>query len=239
MGGYRPILLVGLVLVRRVPKLVVPVLRVRVVDSEFFVPVFYAGWGGTGSGRVKGRLIIIFEIVVPVLGRSALGRGNMNTGALFLDRTRGSPRLINEVIVPVLGHIALFENAFGRRHSRIGTVEVEILVPILGVAGCGSISEENVREGFELGNEPASVWTAAAICAGEHTLETPCGRPSVEVVYACFAGRRGGRWMGLNKSNGVLKRTLRDDHCRCHRSQCEQSWADIHTSLKSWQLPPL
>ena len=31
--------------------------------------------------------------------------------------------------------------------------------------------------------------------------------------------------MGLNKSNGGLKRTLRDDHCRCHRSQCEQSWA--------------
>ena len=192
MGGYCSILFVSLVLVRRVPKLVIPILHVRVVGGEFFVPVFCVGWGGTESGRARGRLIIIFEIVVPVLGRSAFGRGSVNTGTLLLDRTRGGPRLINEVIVPILGHAGLFENAFGRRHSRIGTVEVEGLVPILGVVGCINIGEEKVSEGLGLGNGPASVWTAAAICAGEHTLETPCGRPSVEVVYACLVGRRGG-----------------------------------------------
>lgn len=26
------------------------------------------------------------------------------------------------------------------------------------------------------------------------------------------------RWMGLDKSNGVVKRRLRDDHCQCHRT---------------------
>jgi len=117
-------------------------------------------------------MIIIFEIVVPVLGRSAFGKARVNAGALFLDRMRGGPRLINEVIVPVLGRVGLFENAFGRRHSRIGTVEVEILVPIIGVAGCGNTGEKTVR-GVGLGNGPARVWTAAAIYAGEqHARDT-------------------------------------------------------------------
>jgi hypothetical protein len=143
-GGYRPILLVGLVLVRGVPKVVVPVLYRRFVGGEFFVPVFCVGRDGTESGRARDRLIVIFEIVVPVLGRSTLGRAGMEDRLLFLDGTRGGPRLINEVIVPVFGHVVWFENTLGRRHSRIGTVEVEILVPILGVAGCGNVGEENV-----------------------------------------------------------------------------------------------
>jgi len=114
MGGYRPILLVCLVLIRGVPKLVVPVLHVRVVGGEVFVPVFCMGRGCTESGRARGGMIIIFEIVVPVLGRSAFGKARVNAGALFLDRMRGGPRLINEVIVPILGRVALFEHAFGR-----------------------------------------------------------------------------------------------------------------------------
>lgn len=93
------------------------------------------GRGGTESGRVRGRRIIIFEIVVPVFGRSTLGRAGVKDGPLFLDRTRRSSRLINEVIIPVFGYVVLFENALGRRHSRIGTVEIESLVPILWVVG--------------------------------------------------------------------------------------------------------
>jgi len=170
-------------------------------------------------------VIIIFEIVVPILGRSSFGRGGMKAGALLLDRTRGGPGLINEVIVPILGRVALLENAFGRRDPRIGAVEVEILVPILGVAGCRTIGEENVRVRRGFVTDQQVFGPLLPSMQVRNTLETPGGRPSVEIVYVCFAGRRGGRWMGLNKSDGVLKRTLRDDHCRCHRSQCEQSWA--------------
>jgi len=172
MGGYRPILLVGLFFVRGVPKLVIPVLYWRIVGGEFFVPIFCAGGGGTEPGRARGGLIVIFEIVVPVLGGGTLGRATVKTSALLLG-TRGGSRLIYEIIVPILGHVALFENAFGRRHSRIGTVEVEILVPVFGVAGYGNVDEENVRIRLGRGDGPASVWTAAAICAGEqHASDT-------------------------------------------------------------------
>ena len=134
-GSDRSILLVGLVFVGRVSKFIIPVLYRRIAGGEFFIPVFCMGRGGTESGRVRGRRIIIFEIVVPVFGRSTLGRAGVKDGPLFLDRTRRSSRLINEVIIPVFGYVVLFENALGRRHSRIGTVEIESLVPILWVVG--------------------------------------------------------------------------------------------------------
>ena len=135
-SGYRPILLVGLVLIRGVPKLIVPVLCRRFVGGKLFVPVFCVGRGGADSGRASGRLIVIFEIVVPVLGRGAFGMAGMKDMLLFLDRARGNPCLINKVIVPVFGHVVWFEDTLGRRDSRVGTVEVEIFVPVLGVAGC-------------------------------------------------------------------------------------------------------
>lgn len=144
-GGHCPILLVGLVLVRGVPKLVVPVLHRRFIGGEFLVPVLYVGRGGAKSGRARSRLIVIFEIVVPVLSRSIFGRTGAKDGLLFLDRARGSPCLINEVIVPIFGHVVWFENTLGRRHPRTGTVKVEILVPILGVAGYTNDGEGSVK----------------------------------------------------------------------------------------------
>lgn len=143
-GGHSPVLLVGLFLVRRVPKFIVPAFYWRFVGSKLFVPVLCLGRGGTDSDRARGRLIVIFEIVVPILGRIPFGRAGMKNRLLFLDRTGGSPCLINEVIVPIFGHVAWFENTLGRRYSRIGTVEVEILVPVLWVVGCGNFSEGNV-----------------------------------------------------------------------------------------------
>ena len=156
-GGYCPVLLVSLILVRGVPKLVVPVLCRRFIGGELFVPVFCLGGGGAESGRARSGVIVIFEIVVPVLGRSTLRRAGAQGRLLFLDRTRGSPRLINEVIVPVLGRIAWFENTLGRRHSRIGTLKIKIVVPILGVAGCRNVGEESVRVKYGEGDGPVSV----------------------------------------------------------------------------------
>jgi len=151
MGGYCPILLVGLVFIRGVPKLVIPVLCRRIVGGEFLIPVFCVGRDGAESRGAGGRLIVIFEVVVPVLCRSTFGRAGMKGRPLFLDRTRGGPRLINEVIVPIFGHVAWFENTLGSRHARTGTVEVEIFVPILRVANCERVGEENVWVKLERG----------------------------------------------------------------------------------------
>jgi hypothetical protein len=125
-----------------VAKFIVPVLYRRFISSKLFIPVFCLGRGGTESGRARGRLITIFKIVVPILGRISFGRTGMEGRLLFLDRTGGGPCLINEVIVPVFGHVAWFENTLGSRHSRIGTVmEIKSLVPVLGVASCRNFSE--------------------------------------------------------------------------------------------------
>ena len=186
-GSYRPILLVGLVLVRGMSKLVVPVLCRRLVGGEFLVPVFCVGRDGTESRRAGGRLIVIFEIVVPVLGRSTFGRTGAKCGLVSLDRTRGGPRLINEVIVPVFGHVVRFENTFGRRQSRIGTVEVEILVPVLRVAGCGNISEE--KRWAKLGRGVTNREVFGPLLPSvrvSNTPEIPRGRPSVEIAFACL-----------------------------------------------------
>ena len=191
VGGHRPILLIGLFLVRGVLKFVVPVLYWRIVGGEFFVPVFCVGRGGTESGRTRGWLIIVFKIVVPVLGGSTFGRGT-KAGALLLGRLGGGPRLINEVIVPILGRVAFLENAFGRRYPRICTVEVEILVPILGVAGCRNVGKENVRVRLGPVTDQQVFGPLLPSVQMSNTLETPCGCPSVEGVYVYFAGRRGG-----------------------------------------------
>ena len=151
IGGYCSILLVGLVLIRGVSKLVIPVLCRRFVSGEFLVPVFCVGRGSTDSRGASSGLIVILEIVVPILGRGTFGGAGVKGWLSFLDRTRGGPRLINEVIVPVFGHVGWFENTLWRRHSRIGTVEVEILVPILCVAGCERVGEENVWVKLERG----------------------------------------------------------------------------------------
>jgi len=113
-GGYRPILLVGLFFVRGMRKLIIPILYRRFTGNEFLVPVLRVGRDGAEPGRARGRLIVILEIVVPILGRSTFGRTGMKGGLSFLDWARGGSRLINEVIVPVFGHVVWFENTLGR-----------------------------------------------------------------------------------------------------------------------------
>lgn len=171
-GGHRPVLLVGLFLVRGVSKLIVPIFYRLFVGSKLLIPVLCLGMGGTESDGARNGLIVIFEIVVPILGRIPFERTGMKGSLLFLECAGGSARLINEVIVPVFGHVAWFENTFRKRYPRIRTVEIKILVPILCVAGCEMFSEGNMwvkrrRDG------PVSVWTAAAICGGEeHARDT-------------------------------------------------------------------
>lgn len=84
-GGDRPVLLVGLFFIRGVPKFIVPVFSRRFVGSGLIVPVLCLGMDSTESDRAGDRLIVIFKIVVPILGRIPFGKVGMKNRSLFSE----------------------------------------------------------------------------------------------------------------------------------------------------------
>lgn len=100
--------------------------------------------------------------------------------------------MISEVLVPVFGHVVGFENTLGRWHPWIDRVEVKILVPVLSVAGCEKFSEAGMWvKGARVTNQKVFEQLPPSMQVN-NTLEIPCGRSSVGIFYACFAGRCGG-----------------------------------------------